>query len=180
MKRIVNNRYHTKDQSHNEWITLDHDLEKLIDQAEFHRFNTFNLNGAYSPLEIKCKPIMQQHNRYNEVRISSSSINYVLLDEEPEIECPSLIIADKIEINIKIILRNTSKFPKRDGIATLCLLLFSPVVVLRVDERTNNSYSGALCGLCYDHKLQKPLSAENDIEEVFHCKFGQHDIDAVK
>ena len=35
MNRIVNNRYHTKDQGHNEWITLDHDLEKLIDQAEF-------------------------------------------------------------------------------------------------------------------------------------------------
>ena len=78
MNRIVNNRHHTKDR-HNEWITL-YDLEKLIDQAELHRFNTFKLNGAYSPLEIKCKPKMQQHNKYNEVRISSSSINYVLLE----------------------------------------------------------------------------------------------------
>ena len=53
-----------------------------------------------------------------------------------------MIIADKIEIDKhknNIILRNTSLFPKRDGIATLCLLLFSPVVELRVGERTNNS-----------------------------------------
>lgn len=185
MNRIANvqTRFNNRAQNTNDWITVQ-DLEKLIDQAQFYPIDNDRpliLDGAYSPLEIKCHPMMRRN--CANVRIDHSSINFVLLDDEPEIVCSSLIVAHKIENSDgskqDLKLRNTSLFPKKLGLTSLCLLLFSPVIELRVDGKNKNTYSGALCGLGFDSKLKKALFVENDIEEVFDCKFDHHDLDDV-
>lgn len=116
------------------------------------------------------------------VRIDYKSINYVLLDDEPEVKGSSLLIAHKIENcnnNSMLKLVNTCLFPKRNGIVSLCLLLFSPAVELRVNHLNKKSYSGALCGLGYDKKRTRALYVENDIEDVFDVEFDSNDIDQV-
>ena len=40
-------------------------------------------------------------------------------------------------------------------------------------------YTGALCGLGYDRKLQKPIFTDHDIEHKFDFKTNNHDIKQV-
>ncbi len=122
-------------------------------------------------------------NYRNNVRCDRFSINYVLLDSEPELEGSSLLVAHKIETVEKkddIELRNTCLFPKKIGLISLCLLLFAPTVELRINEHTKKDYSGALCGLGYDKTIKRALFVEHDIENVFDAKFDHEDIDDVK
>jgi hypothetical protein len=65
-------------------------------------------------------------------------------------------------------------FPKIRGLSSLCLLIFSPVVELRVDKRSR-CYTGALCGLGVN-KFGKPLYTENDVEEAFDVKITDEEI----
>ena len=57
-----------------------------------------------------------------------------MLDEQPDIECSSLVVSHKIDItesNDLLYLRNTCLFPKFRGLVSMCLLMFSPMAELR-------------------------------------------------
>ena len=113
------------------------------------------------------------------VKIERSSINYVLLEDEPHIRCSNLVVAYKNSIkdesnNRRVYLGQTCLFPKIRGVVSLCLLIFAPIVELRVNK-FRQCYTGALCGLGVD-KLGKPLWMENDSEDVFEVNINDSDI----
>jgi hypothetical protein len=73
--------------------------------------------------------------------VAKDSINGVLLDEDYETQCSTLVVAahmaDSTEDQAKVTLRNTTMFPKIKGIVSLCLLCFAPQVELRYCGCTN-------------------------------------------
>lgn len=177
MNRLTSSLSRNQQRSNNQWISVK-DLGKIISQAEFSE-NTIDLPNAGSPLSVTCLPMLKRGT--SNVRISHNSINFVLLDDSPEIPGSSLIIAHKIDTDEKksdLVLYNTSLFPKKAGLVSLCTMLFAPTVELRADKK-NKNYSGALCGLGYDRQLKRALFVENDIELVFDVKFDSIDIDDV-
>ena len=124
-----------RSKSTNEWIAVQN-LDGLLEQLEFDWSCPVEIDphSPYSPLECDVHA-MTQCNYLKKVRIGRSSVNYVLLDEEPEVRCSSLLVASRIEINdIKdnsLVIRNTCLFPKIKGLVSLCLLMFAPAVELR-------------------------------------------------
>lgn len=87
---------------HSEWITVN-DLEQTLADVQFSRDqrDAVDLRGSpYSPLEIQLTPLIQYNklNKYSKVRIGQDSINYIMLDEQPDMhECSSLVVSHKIE-----------------------------------------------------------------------------------
>ena len=166
--------------SSNEWITVKN-LENELGEVQFSKHDKFELKGCpWSPLEIQLNPLTQKNRltRSSRVKIAPDSINYILLDDEPDINCSSLLVSHKIESTEKssqLILRNTCLLPKVRGLISLCLLAFSPMVELRVDKN-KKKYCGALCGLGYDTHLNKALYSENDVEEEFDVDIDHIDI----
>ncbi len=130
------------------------------------------------PLECSLYSSVRSLNSFD-VKIGYGSINYVLLEDEPHIKCSHLIVAyqntiKEIGNTSKIYLNQTCMFPKIRGLSSLCLLIFSPIVELRVDKRSR-CYTGALCGLGVN-KFGKPLYTENDVEEAFDVKITDEEI----
>ena len=110
------------------------ELEKMLDELVFDESRPFSLR-VESPLACKLYGITHSLKSRGSINIDRDSVNYVLLDEEPETQCSSLVVAHKFEeepegrTGLKV--RNTCLFPKIKGIVSLCLLLFSPKVELR-------------------------------------------------
>lgn len=117
--------------SRNEWINIKN-LEKKINKLTFNESSQFRIN-TYTPLEVRPNS-MTRCSRNCKVRIPSDSVNFVLLDEEPNINCSSLIVAHTMGARSdqnEIVLRNTCVFPKIKGLVSLCLLAFAPEVEFR-------------------------------------------------
>ena len=114
-----------------------------------------------------------------DVKVGYGSINYILLEDEPQVKCSNLVVAYKNDIKeigntSKIYLNQTCMFPKIRGLVSICMLIFAPIVELRVDKRSK-SYTGALCGLGVN-QYSKPLFTENDVEEAFDVIIRDDDI----
>lgn len=110
--------------------------EKDIEKVQFSSLDVIELKGPTSPLEIQIMPLTHQNknDRMTRVRISQESINYVLLDQQSELNCDSLVVSHTIESSEKtrqMFLRNTCLFPKFRGLRSRCLMMFSPMVELR-------------------------------------------------
>lgn len=122
--------------SSNEWITIKN-LESELCEVQFSKDEYLELKGSpWSPLEVQLNPLTQKNRltRSSRVKIGPDSVNYILLDDEPDINCSSLLVSHKIESTEKssqLILRNTCLLPKVRGLISLCLLAFSPMVELR-------------------------------------------------
>lgn len=134
MSYLVNDK-----RSHNEWITVNN-LEQTLADVQFSRDqrDVVDLKGSpYSPLEMQLTPLIQYNRltKYSRVRISQNSINYIMLDEQPDThDCSSLVVSHKIESSENsenLYLRNTCLFPKFRGLISICLLMFSPMAELR-------------------------------------------------
>jgi ATP-dependent RNA helicase TDRD9 len=135
-----------------------------------------------SPLETTLEGLTKV-TKIGRVKTDINSINRVILDDEPDVKCSSLLVAYRTDVSDKqpnqFILRNTCLFPKIRGIVSLCLLAFSPQVELRICKKLK-CYTGALCGLGFDREANKPLYIENDIEDQFQVKFESHEIKEVR
>lgn len=72
------------------------------------------------------------------IKVESTSANCIILDEEPDVKCSSLLVAYRTDLlpaestKRGFILRHTSLFPKIKGIVSICLMAFSPQVELRL------------------------------------------------
>jgi len=126
----MNYAYNGKSKS--EWIHLKN-LDSVLKDVKYEREPRIELR-PYTPLECRLEGLTRYTSTRSEIRIDRDSVNYVLLDEDPEIKCSSLLVAHKNE-NLSrsdgIILRNTCLFPKLRGIVSLCLLVFAPTAELR-------------------------------------------------
>jgi hypothetical protein len=76
--------------------------------------------------------------RSKQIKVESTSANCIILDEEPDMKCSSLLVAYRTDLlpaessQPGFILRHTSLFPKIKGIVSICLMAFSPQVELRL------------------------------------------------
>ena len=81
------------------WVVIQNH-ESLLRTVQFARNEDdlperlINLKGPTSPLEVIVQPLTQLNKRRsrNHVRLTKDSINYVLLDQQPEIECRFILI----------------------------------------------------------------------------------------
>jgi hypothetical protein len=116
----------------NEWVPIKN-LDELLDSVVYEKNDFIELgNSPYTPLKCIAHAITRKL-LHKTVRISRESVNFVLLDDEPEMKCSNLIVANKVETTDdgKIKLRNTCLFPKIKGLVSLCLLIFAPTAELR-------------------------------------------------
>lgn len=94
------------------------------------------LHGPISPLEakfIKSLSRIDLKRNYTPM-IHYESINYVLLDDEPEVESDRLLVTNGVNCNDKTSscsLRRTCLMPKKRGFLSLCCLLFTPFAEFR-------------------------------------------------
>jgi hypothetical protein len=154
------------------------DLGRILENLKIDKKSREIELNVRCPLECTVYSSVRSLNSFD-VKIGYGSINYVLLEDEPHVKCPHLIVAyqntiKEIGNTSKIYLNQTCMFPKIRGLSSLCLLIFSPIVELRVDKRSK-CYTGALCGLGVN-KFGKPLYTENDVEEPFDVKITDEDI----
>ncbi|CAF1104540.1 unnamed protein product, partial [Brachionus calyciflorus] len=160
--------------SQNEWIQIEN-IEKKIKKLHFNRDNPFSLR-IMTPIEMRLLG-MTKCLKFSKLKTDRQSINRIMLDQEPNLKCSSLVVAHRTaDLDQKeIVLRNTCLFPKIKGLVSLVLLAFSPEVEFRYD-RKSLKYTGALCGLGFDPIKRRPLYTENDVEEVFEVDFVDNDI----
>jgi hypothetical protein len=126
----MNYAYNGKSKS--EWVQLKN-LESVLKDVKYEEEPRIELR-PYTPLECKLEGLTRYTSSKSEIKIDRDSVNYVLLDEDPETKCSSLLVAhknDKSSRSDAIILRNTCLFPKLRGIVSLCLLVFAPTAELR-------------------------------------------------
>jgi ATP-dependent RNA helicase TDRD9 len=137
--------------------------------------------GPYSPLEVSYYSIVNVGSR-KKVRPERESINFVTIDDDPCTDCDRLMIASDISLNAlgdTILLRKTCLMPKLRGLTSLCCLLYSPTIELRLDQNgKSESFTGALCGLGFDEK-NASIHPENDVEISFDVEIDGRDITMV-
>jgi ATP-dependent RNA helicase TDRD9 len=137
-----------------------------------------------NPLKINLHPMTRSLHKIVNVSIGTESCNRILLDDEPETNCSSLIVASNFSKrtnnqNDRISMRETCLFSKLKGIVSLCLMTFAPYAELRVDKK-GKQYTGVLCGLGFDKQNSRPINTDNDIENEFECEFDEDDFKKVK
>ena len=85
--------------SRTEWKVITN-LESKLDKVEFDNDRVFSLGySPFSPLEVNLTALSNQllKTRGHNLKITKDSVNYVLLDDEPELYCSSLLVSHKIE-----------------------------------------------------------------------------------
>lgn len=165
--------------SRNEWINIEN-FEQVLNDLKFDEQYELRLR-IESPLQTRVDGVTQA-TRGKRAEPDLSSVNRVILDDDPAIKSSNLLVAYRIDLKKepteKYVLRHTSLFPKVRGIVSICLLAFSPQVELRASRR-DKIYTGALCGLGFDREKNRPLFMENDIEDKFEVEFTDRDIERV-
>ena len=164
------------------------ELDSILQNIEFDHQQYVSLrieSPLVTSLDGMTRNLRASRNRHTRYSISSDSVNKILLDDEPEIQCANLVVSYTTSSSSNsetLYLKETTLFPKLKGIVSLCLLTFSPFVELRVNER-RQKYTGALCGLgfyVWENEYTKPMYADNDIEYSFECEFDNDDIHRVE
>ena len=139
-----------------------------------------DLRGPYSPLECNYFSLINAGHT-KRVGLERESINYVTIDEDPLNNSTRLMVASAISLNqsgTNIIARKTCLMPKMPGLSSICCLLFSPCIEIRVDDK-ENFFTGALCGLGYDELNRAPIYIDNDIECIFDSKIDMRDFSMI-
>ena len=108
----------------------------VVKKFQFNENDQFKLSGPDSTLETKLISLTRL-NLNIQAKVESDSINYVLLDDDPQIDTDRLIVATDINFDPtkdgskKISLRNTCLLPKIKGLLPLTCMLFAPFMELR-------------------------------------------------
>ncbi|XP_049595748.1 ATP-dependent RNA helicase TDRD9 [Syngnathus scovelli] len=134
------------------------------------------LHGPSSP--YKCQFHSMFHNKnINTVTIEHSSINSIVLNENPHHKHQRMLVAGSVFIKTSgsISPGDTSLMPDIPGLPAILTMLFTPIMELRTDEERTR-YTGALCGLGWNNKTKKAILPDHDIELAFDVKFDIDDI----
>ena len=120
------------------------------------------LDGPYSTLSVNLYGASSANKMG--VKVESSSVNHIVLDNNPNSGILKLYVAASVSKNKEedfLILRQTTAMPQIPGFGTLMVLLFSSFAEIRCDKNRER-YTNILGGLGYD-------------EETFNSHFPQHD-----
>ena len=110
-------------------------ISSLLKTFEFNKHDRIVVKGPDSGLETTLK-LLTRVNQDIGARVESDSINYVLLDDDPQIETDRLLIAGDISFDPnkdikKSSLKNTCLLPKIKGLLPLTCMLYAPFMELR-------------------------------------------------
>ncbi|XP_015591096.1 probable ATP-dependent RNA helicase spindle-E [Cephus cinctus] len=139
--------------------------------------STVTLRGPFSPLEMELIHL-PYIGRSKRAKIDWSSVNSVLLDTNPENPQERLLVAGTVSQSAngdRLILRNTTLLPSIPGLTALIALLFAPQMELRRNY-SGTHYTGALCGLGYDHRRKSSLFPEHDMQIMFDVEISLDDL----
>lgn len=140
-------------------------------------YTTEKLRGPFSPLEIELMHLINA-GREKHAKMSSNSINSVLLDTDPEDSTQRLLVAASVSHNIpcnNLILYNTTLLPRLPGLTALITLIFTPYMELRRNN-FGTYYIGALCGLGFDPIKKSSIYPEHDIDLKFDTEITIDDL----
>lgn len=121
--------------SRNDWINIEN-LENILAEVRFddslphERWHKLQIS---SPIQTYLEGLTRV-TRSCRINADNMSLNAIILDDNSNLKCSSLLVAYKIDIdtqNRSCKLRETTLFPKIAGIVSLCLLAFAPQVELR-------------------------------------------------
>ncbi|XP_014473196.1 PREDICTED: putative ATP-dependent RNA helicase TDRD9 isoform X2 [Dinoponera quadriceps] len=136
------------------------------------------LHGPWSPLEVQLEHLTNS-GTMKIVNVEAISVNSVLLNTYPDNSKGLFLVAQNIHQCVKnaqrLILQNTTLLPDTPGFASLIILMFTPYIEMRRDP-LGVRYTGALCGLGYDHVTGLNLLSEHDLENVFDVEITMNDL----
>jgi hypothetical protein len=166
--------------SSSRYSSLDTSQMDQSDENENLFNGTLELHGPYSPLESSFFSLING-GRTKRVAVERESVNFVTLDQDPLNQSTRLMVATTISLNqsgSSIVARKTTLMPKLPGLSTICCLLFTPFMEIRVDSK-ETCYTGALCGLGFDELNRMPIYTDNDIECVFDSQIDVKDMSLI-
>ncbi|XP_032673837.1 probable ATP-dependent RNA helicase spindle-E isoform X2 [Odontomachus brunneus] len=136
------------------------------------------LHGPFSPLEVQLVHLTTA-GILKHVNVEQVSVNSVLLDTCPDNPRGIFLVAQNIHQQTKgtdrLTLRNTTLLPDTPGFASLIILIFTPYMELRRDP-LGVRYTGAQCGLGYDHATGLSLYPEHDLQNIFDVEITMDDL----
>ncbi len=165
------------DYDNNSTISSETNNEEEEDDKLFS--GELDIRGPYSPLEVTYFSLINSGSN-KKIRTERESINYACIDDDPTSEWGRLMIGVDISLSANmesILLRKTTLMPKLPGIASICCLMFCPMLELRLDAGRTH-FTGALCGLGFD-KDSGAINPENDIEIAFDVEIDFNDFTMV-
>lgn len=139
------------------------------------------LYGPFSPLEVQLVHLTTA-GMLKIVNVEKMSVNSVLLDTCPNNPRGIFLVAQNVQQQAKgtggLILRDTTLLPDTPGFASLIILIFTPYMELRRDP-LGVRYTGAQCGLGYDHATGLSLYPEHDLQNIFDVEITMDDLRTV-
>lgn len=159
------------------WLDPVRDMEALEVQDRDDVCTMVSLRGPESPIEMSFYSTTNI-GRLRSVRIEQSSVNSVILNDQPQESHQRFLVAANIGINSSgstVVARDTTLMPNIHGLLSIVSLLFAPFAELRTDPE-KRQYTGALVGLGYDPSTGYALLPDHDSELVFEVEITQDDI----
>jgi ATP-dependent RNA helicase TDRD9 len=153
------------------------DWEHYNSAASSARLLSWRLNGPTNPYEVSFYA-MTKAGGLKSTRIDGSSVNSMVLNDEPQDKHHRLMVAATVALNATgntVLARNTTLLPNIHGLGHLLCLLFAPTVELRVDP-LKRQYTGAICGLGCDFSTGVSLYPDHDMEIIFDAIISQDDM----
>ncbi|XP_048586381.1 ATP-dependent RNA helicase TDRD9 isoform X1 [Nematostella vectensis] len=136
-----------------------------------------SLRGPFSPLELSFYSITCI-GRLRAAKIEMDSVNSIALSDQPQDTHARLLVSANIGINASgqsVIARETTLMPNIHGLLPIVALTFAPCAELRTDP-DKHQYTGALIGLGYDPRTNRPMLPDHDIELTFDVEINQNDV----
>nr|XP_026694368.1 ATP-dependent RNA helicase TDRD9-like [Ciona intestinalis]XP_026694369.1 ATP-dependent RNA helicase TDRD9-like [Ciona intestinalis] len=158
-----------------------HELDQSIRVPTKRKLHYQRIHGPRSPFEGSFSSLMKV-GRCRKVRVDRNSINSFAINLSREKTGGSVMMsAAEIGINqsgTTMLARSTTMLPSINGLRSLLLLIFCPIMELRVDVEEQH-YTGAICGLGAAKMCNgewRSILPDHDIEVVFDTKITSQDV----
>ncbi|XP_044578362.1 probable ATP-dependent RNA helicase spindle-E [Cotesia glomerata] len=142
--------------------------------------NVVKMRGPFSPLEVEISSLTNAGSG-RKIVISDSSVNSVIMDDNPVNPHQRLLIAGSINesaVTHNLTLYNTTLMPSIPGLLPLLCLIFAPQIELRSNS-FGTQYIGVLCGLGYHEKSQHSIFPEHDMPIPFDVEITMTDLQLI-
>lgn len=141
---------------------------------------TVILKGPHSPLEMKVYGCVESSMNKN-ISVEASSVNTVLLDNEPEDYHNRLLVAGYVSQSMtssNLNLRQTSLMPNVPGLPMLLCLLFCPRMEAKVtNDKTR--VASILCGLGYNKSTNRSIFPAHDLVLSLDTELTEDEINRI-
>ncbi|KAJ8924323.1 hypothetical protein NQ315_007116 [Exocentrus adspersus] len=160
-------------------------VEKAVNCRDFELPNkgyekTLQLRGPFSPLEMRFHGCTESSTNKC-VEIDGSSVNTVVLDNEPQSYQTSLLVAGYVGLTgngTRLRLRQTTLLPNIPGLPMVLALLFCPTMRVKLTD-DGTRVASILCGLGYNELTHKAFYPAHDIALVLDTELTESDVNKI-